>query len=581
MRIQGLCVAACSVALMVSAQVSDTRVANAAQRDDIAAVRSLLAEKADVNGAQGDGSTALHWAAFKGDVALVNVLLKAGANLKATTRIDGVTPLFMACKGGSAPVVDAMLKNGADANETNSNGTTALMIASAAGSADVVKLLLDRGADPNRLDKTNGQTALMFAAWLNRAPVIKVLLLHGADPKVTTKVEKLTRVLVDANGDPIPPPGQRTENAGKAEVGLGAAGTAPAAPAEAAAAARNRAAARDRVFGAQVMGGMTALHFAARDGQMDAVQELVADGAGVNEVSASTQTSPMVEALINAHFDVAKYLLEHGADPKLQNADGLTALYAVEDMQWRSNTWYPQPTAAEEKTNYLDLMKELVAKGADINARMTRVLWYRKFRYGSDWADVAGATTFWRAAQANDVAGMKLLVSLGADPNLPSKHLVTPLMVASGVGFEYQYTNLVPDSRMAAVTYLIEELHANVNAKDDKGYTALHGLGYVGDNDVILYLVSKGADPKIRANARLGSTQGAEDVAPGEGDSTADMANGPREKSLLHPETVALFEKLGSYNSHNCRSTGCVNPTKPDKPKPATTGATASEKPGR
>jgi ankyrin repeat protein len=160
-------------------------------------------------------------------------------------------------------------------------------------------------------------------------------------------------------------------------------------------------------------------------------------------------------------------------------------------------------------------------------------------------------------------------VAHGADPNIPTTLGVTPLMVAAGVGFEYQGTNIVPDARLAAVQYLVETLHLDVNARDIQHYTPLHGAAYVGENDLVQYLVSKGADPKARARGRLGGTQGATDVAEGTGDTVADMANGPREKSLLHPETVALLERLGSLNSHDCRSTGCVNNTKDDpKEKP-------------
>jgi ankyrin repeat protein len=230
------------------------------------------------------------------------------------------------------------------------------------------------------------------------------------------------------------------------------------------------------------------------------------------------------------------------------------------------NTWYPQPTIEEEKTNYLDFMTALLDKGADVNARVARKLWFRKFRYGDDWVEPNGATAFWRAAQANDVDAMRLLAARGADANLATTFEVTPLMVAVGVGFEYQGTNIKPDSRLAAVKYLVDELRADVNAKDSKHYTPLHGAAYVGDNAAINYLVSKGGDVKARAKGRLGGTQGAEDVPEGTGDTVADMANGPREKSLLHPETVKLAESLGSLNSHDCRSTACVNNTKAEKP---------------
>ena len=529
----------------------DTRLADAAMKGDRAAVLALLKPGVDANAAQGDGSTALHWAAYRGDVEMTQALLKAGASVKAVTRIGSMSPLFMAAKGGNAAVIEALLKAGGNALEANANGTTVLMTAASTGNADAVKVLLDHGADINAKDLTNGQTALMFAAAVNRAAVIKTLIARGADANVTTKVVRMERVQVDANGNPLPPAeGTRGAAAEGAQRGGGG----------------GQRGGGDRILGATVIGGLAALHFAAREGQMDAIRELVEGGADVNLQSAGDKTPPITEVVINGHVDIAKYLLDHGANPKIANADGLTPLFATMDIRWRANAWYPQPTIAEEKTDYIAFMKELLDHGADINARLGRKLWFRKFRYGDDWVDPNGATAFWRAAQANDIVAMKFLASRGADTKLATVKGVTPLMVAAGIGFEYQLTNIVPDSRLDAVKYLVETAGNDVNAKDDKDYTTLHGTAYVGDNDVIKYLVSKGANVKARAKGRLGGTQGAEDVAEGQGDTVADMANGPREKSLLHPETVKLLESLGSENSNDCRSTACVNKTKADKP---------------
>ena len=528
----------------------DTRLADAAMNGDRAAVLALLKPGVDVNVAQGDGSTALHWAAYRGDLEMTQALLKAGANVKAVTRIGSMSPLFMAAKGGNAAVTEALLKAGANALEANGNGTTVLMTAASTGNADAVKVLLDHGADITAKDLTNGQTALMFAAAVNRAAVIKTLIARGADTNVTTKVVRMERVQVDANGNPLPAAeGNRGGAAEGAQRGGG-----------------GQRGGGDRILGATVVGGLSALHFAAREGQLDAIRELVEGGADVNLQSAGDKTPPITEAIINGHVDLAKYLLDHGANPKIANADGLTPLYATIDIRWRANAWYPQPTIAEEKTDYIAFMKDLLDHGADINARLGRKLWFRKFRYGDDWVDPNGATAFWRAAQANDLAAMRFLASRGADTKLATVKGVSPLMVGAGIGFEYQLTNIVPDSRLEAVKYLVEEAGNDVNAKDEKDYTTLHGTAYVGDNDVIKYLVGKGANVKARAKGRLGGTQGAEDVTEGQGDTVADMANGPREKSLLHPETVKLLESLGSENSNDCRSTACVNKTKADKP---------------
>jgi ankyrin repeat protein len=277
--------------------------------------------------------------------------------------------------------------------------------------------LLDNGADINAADKTSGQTALMFAASLNRAEAINLLVARGAAANVITRVSELK-----------PPAAAQTNQA----------------------AAQNR---RPNV-NPTVIGGLSALHFAAREGQIDAIRALIEGGANTNTPSGADQTSPITTALINGHIDIARLLLDHGADPNLANADGLTPLYATIDIRWRANAWYPQPTVEEEKTDYLDFMKDLIGHGADVNARLSKKLWYRKFRYSDDWVDPNGATAFWRAAQANDLMAMRLLVQAGANPSIPTVRGVTPLMVAAGLGFEYQTTNIAPDSRMACVRYL-------------------------------------------------------------------------------------------------------------------------------
>ncbi len=504
---------------VIVAATNETELVEAAMRGDTAEVRSLLDAGADVNAAYGDGSTALHWAAGNGDLELTRLLLDAGARVDAATRIGSMTPLFMAAKSGEAAVIETLLAVGASANEANDNGTTVLMSAAASGSVEAVGALIEARADVNATEETNGQTALMFAATLNRAEAIKVLIENGADASITTKVSKLPN---------------------RGRVG--------------------------RRSGPAVVGGMTALHFASRDGQMDAVRELVAGGADINAVTGSNKTPPITEAILNANLDIAEFLLDNGADVNIPNGDGLLPLFATLDIQWRQNTWYPQPNVSEERAHYLDLMEEILAHGADVNARLGKRLWYRTFRYSGGWIDPAGATALWRAAEANDVDAMRLLASHGANPTIPTTQGTTPLMVAAGYGFTWQATNIKPDSRIDVLRHLVEELGADVNGKDLQDYTALHGAAYVGDDDAIMYLVARGADVGARASARLGS-RAPTPVEPGTGDTVADFANGPHEKSLLFPDTVRLLESLGSENSHDCRSTGCVNNTKEDRPR--------------
>ena len=548
----GLCLTMASWAgdaTIVAPSVGDTRLPDAAQQGDRAAVQSLLKGGANVNSAQGDGMTALHWAAYRDDAEMTAALIKAGANVKASTRLEGLTPLFIAAKGGYAPILDLLLKAGADANLANSTGATPLMFASASGNVDAVKVLLGHGAQINAKENTWGETPLMFASAYDRVEVAKLLVAQGADTSVTTKVERL-----DSNKGYDPDAVNENPNAKKEEAPKK--DDDPAKAAQRKKAAERRAAAA-KMRAAEAMGGMTALHFAAREGHMATVQALVGAGINVNEVSAADKTSPVLEAIYNGHFDVAKYLLDHGADPKLVNDDGLAPLYATVDMRWANRTWYPPASTAEESTNYLDLMKEILDKGADPNVRIKKKVWFRRFH--DDWIDSPGATAFWRAAQANDLAAMKLLIEHGADPNIATIHGATALEVAAGYGFEDQLSAIVPGTRFEVVKYLVDDLHMDVNAHDDFGYTPLHGAAYVGSNDIVKYLVAKGADIHAKSHGIISAEgQGVFQAGQGKGDTVADMANGPRTHGIQHPDTVKLCESLGSENSHNCRSAVCL-----------------------
>lgn len=564
--------------LLLAALVSagDSRVSEAAARGDRNAVRSLLQQGADIDGAQGDGSTALHWAALNDDLEMVNLLIAAGANVKVTTREGAITPLFMACQNGNAAIIAALLKAGAPANSVKANGTTALMMAAASGSAPAVKVLLDHGASVNTRESVHGQTALMFAAALNRDAVIKVLLAAGADPNIATNVQKMARVRFDQDGNVVedkPAPKGSTAKSDEAMDAEAAAALAKAANETAKAelvafgrslgmktveyrVAKSRRKAGDvaarppRKVGADFMGGMTALLYACREGYMEAVRALVESDAKVdiNQLSGGDKFSPLVEAVVNGHLTLAKYLLDHGADPNPAAVSGLTALYAAIDVQWAPKAWFPQPGTDQEKVTYLELMKALLDHGANVNAQVGEKLWFRSFTNDYTWVDPSGATAFWRAAQSSDVPAMRLLVEHGADPKIATKSGDTPLMAAAGIGWAANWSVNAPLPLVDAVKYCVE-LGNDVNAADNRGYTALHGAAYLGDKDMINFLVSKGA--KVDAKSKAG-------------DSAADMANGPTRFGQPHPEAVALLEKLGSPNSHNCRSDQCVVASKAD-----------------
>jgi ankyrin repeat protein len=576
--------AAAAMSSWISA-AGPTPVADAAMNRDRAAVRTLLKEGGDVNAAHGDGMTALHWAAMQDDAELAGMLLYAGANLRATTRLGGYTPLHLAVEAGAAVTAEKLLAAGADANASAAAGTTPLMLAAAAGDTRIVTQLLDKGADPNAKESAHGQTALMFAAARGRADVVSLLLARGADANVASSfVDLLALAGLDGEGRrvnaPAPagqaPANQMPENQpAAAQPARKASGPAPAA------APRGNSRPPDvpgvtrgfrynELIGRQ--GGLTPLHFAARQGHITTAKALIGGGAKVNLASPGDGTSPLLIAIINGHFDLAMYLLEQGADPTASSSAGATPLYAVLNVQWAPKAAYPQPRAyLQQQQSYLDVMKALLERGADPNVRVNRKVWYTSYNFDQSSMDEIGATPFWRAAYASDIEAMKLLVAHGADPVIPTIKParrprnedspaeltdvsglppvpvgapgITPLQAAAGVGYGQGFAGnshrFAPTGMLAAVQYVVDELGADVNAVDHEGNTALHHAAARGDNEMILYLVSKGADPK-RVN-RAGQT-------------TVDMANGPVQRIEPFPETIALLEKLGARNNHKCVS---------------------------
>jgi ankyrin repeat protein len=283
----------------------------------------------------------------------------------------------------------------------------------------------------------------------------------------------------------------------------------------------------------------------------------------VNTPTNGDRSTPLVVAAINGQYDIAMTLLSRGANPNLANDDGVAPLFATVNNEWALRTWYPQPTAGtQQKASYLELIESMLKAGADPNARTLSHIWYASYNTGRMGVDFAGATPFWRAAYALDVEAMRLLVRYGADPNIatmtfgvakrptdqsglpaapPGSQHVPPFHAASGVGYGTsrvaQQHRHVPDGWMPAAKYFLEELGVDVNIRDADGFTALHLAAARGDNEMIKYLVSKGAD--VKAVARSGQT-------------TVDMANGPVQRLSAIPETIALLESMGAKNNHRC-----------------------------
>ena len=498
-------------ALVVSAGAAagQSPLADAAMNGDLRAVRALLADAADadVNAAQGDGMTALHWAAFHDDLDMATMLLEAKPNVRVKTRIGAITPLNLAGKNGSATMIGALVAAGADVNYPATTGATPLMMAAMSGRVDAVRHLIQHGAYANARDFTNGQTPLMFAAWENRAAVITELAAHGAHVGLTSNVLSLVDTTLDEQGHPVAPRRRRAPG------------------------------------GNSAMGGMTALHFAARDGHLDAVAALVDAGADVNQVSGGDGSTPIVFATGSGHYTLAKYLLDAGADPNITNLDGLGPLHATVHMRYAPVSWAPNPLTDQEVVGSLDLIQALLDRGADPNARLARKLWFSPSSHDRSWTNHAGGTPFWRAAMSSDVGAMRLLVEAGADPKIATVDGTTPLMVAAGIGWTGNFSQNAPDSFLAAVQYCIE-LGIDVNATDAEGMTALHGAASRGDSEMVRYLMEQGA--------RL-------DVINTDGDSAADMAFGPSRFFIPKPETAYLLRDLGAPFQDNCRSDQCVD----------------------
>jgi ankyrin repeat protein len=629
-------------------------IADAAMRGDTAVVRALLKQGADVNAAQGDGMTALHWAATRGDAGQVSMLIYAGARLEASTRNGNYTPLHLAARGGRAAALKALIKAGANVNAaTTAGGTTPLHFAAGIGSTEAIQALLDAGAPVDSRETAYGQTPLMWAANYDRIEAVKLLLAKGADIKAVSKVENIpereradaadrglrnrrVQALAQAEQPPGgrgaapaggrgagPPAGRETAaTATPAQVRPDSATTRPqpdsatrqaarpdsgsgqdqggqrgypppsAAPQEQATQAAGRAGRaggaggrggrgggdRGLSYGELVggKGGLTPLLFAAREGNMETVKILLAAGAPIGQASEGDHTSPMLMAAINGHFDIAKLLLEKGASPNQMSDAGATPLYATINVQYAAKSLYPQPTAQkQQKTTHLELMEALLKLGADPNARLSKHLWYMSYNFDLLGVNTTGASPFWRAAYGTDVPAMRLLLKYGADPSVATRKPVGrqrgddapveddgevkdpsglppipnggpgvyPIHAASGVGYGEGYAANshmhAPDGWIPSVKFLIEELGVDVNSRDHNGYTPLHHAAARGDNDLIMYLMSKGAD--INAVSRRGQT-------------VADMANGPVQRIPPFVETVKLLEKLGSKNSNKCRS---------------------------
>lgn len=587
---------------------STAEVADAVMRGDAAMVRTLLKQGADVNAAQTDGMTALHWAASRGDAELAAMLLAAGARVDVLTRNGNYTPLHLAARSGRAPVVKALLGAGADVKAvTTTGGASALHFAAADGDSATVAALLDKGAPVDMREGAWSQTPLMWASSYNRVRAIKALLARGANIEATSKIEDIgareraerTQLLARARKvaalkaaeAPLTTPGAPGGAAFVANA-IASAGAPAAAPKSAAAtpAAAPKAAAsgdsarpntgfnsRGPSYGELIgnKGGLTPLLFAVRDGNDEAVATLLAAGAKINHVSDGDHTSPLLMASINGRFDMAKMLLAKGADVKLMSDAGATPLYAVINIQWAAKSLYPQPTAQlQQTTSHLELMEAMLKAGADPNVRLTKHLWYMSFNFDLLGVNTTGATPFWRAAYGTDVDAMKLLMRYGADPTIPT---VKPSGRLPGDDAPEDDASGKDPSGLPPIPAGgpgVYPLQAASGVGYGEGFAAnSHRHAPDGWMPAVKYLIEElkvdvnqrdhnGYNAIHHAAARgdtllityLMSKGGDLQAISRRGQTTVDMANGPVQRVPPFLEAVAFLERLGAKNSHKCKS---------------------------
>ncbi len=342
----------------------------------------------------------------------------------------GVTPLLLACTNGSPAMIRRLLKAGADPNTTLQTGETAVMTAARTGNLEAVRELLAFGSDLNRRETRRGQTALMWAVEQGHPQIARLLIEHGADV--------------------------------------------------------NARSARDFV----------PLLFAAQRGDLDSVQALLAAGA---ELDGATPEwgSALVAAAARGHEAIALFLLEKGADPNVADSNQITALHYAMLQGLAHMGGIPthlNNSAHVHRPTMRALVRELLARGADPNARIGELLFLPGLPAITPKLTLAGATPLMLAAAAADLNLVRRLLEAGADPILVTEKYSTALMVAAGLSFKQDRPTRQEYKDALEIAKLLIERGADVNVVGENGWTALHGAAYNGADGIARLLLDNGAE---------------------------------------------------------------------------------------
>jgi uncharacterized protein len=420
----------------------DARLVDAMKHRDVATVRSLVAEGFSADAQGPDTSSALHWAAHWNDLAAVELLLDAGADPNLPNRF-GVTPLHEAALIGNAEMLELMLDAGGDANAAFGEGETALMTAARAGDAASVRALLAHGGDPNAIEGWHGQTALMWAAIEGHAEVAELLIVHGADIDRRSTEHDWIDISYSAGNVPKM---------------------------------------RD-------VGGLTPLHFAARNGSLDVAETLLEAGADASAAEPMYRLTPLQLAIVNGHYTLAKRLIERGV-----GFDDGSLYLAIDTRHLGYYAQRPNPPDKDGDVTNLDVIEALLEHGADPDLPYAKGIPERTV--AGEIAVPEGATPLDRAATANDFEVIEVLVAHGADPSAAAADGTTALMLLSGYSRRAfgAPPQVADDPRRQRAVRLLLEHGADVHAvQADSGNSALHYAAMRGAADLVELLQEFGA----------------------------------------------------------------------------------------